>query len=330
MKIKQYFELEKQPKHGLMALEWVVLIYMALTLLVVFFCRTKLQSPDAMVEGRLRIAAVTVGMWVVYRLVPCKATRFLRVLVQMVMLGWWYDDTYRINCLFPNLDHVVASWEQAVFGCQPALLFAEKVPQAVVSEVLDFAYVSYFPIIAAVSIYYFFCRYREFERCCFVIIASFFTFYMFFNIFPVTGPMYYFQAIGPDNAMKGIFPVLGDYFRTHTELMPAPGYTDGIGYALIQTLHEAERPTGAFPSSHVGIATVVMLLAARSRSRGLFFSLLPFAVLIVFATVYIRAHYAIDAIVGLLVGVLLYCFWSWVATKAKITSEPNKKSKSRK
>ena len=35
--IKQLFTIEKQPKKGLFALEWVVLAYLVLTLLIVFF-----------------------------------------------------------------------------------------------------------------------------------------------------------------------------------------------------------------------------------------------------------------------------------------------------
>ena len=49
-----------------------------------------------------------------------------------------------------------------------------------------------------------------------------------------------------------------------------------------------------------------MLLALRTRSRRLIFTILPFYVLMCLSTVYIYAHYTIDAIAGLLSGVLLY------------------------
>ena len=47
--IKQLFTIEKQPKKGLFALEWVVLAYLVLTLLIVFFTYTKAANPDAMI-----------------------------------------------------------------------------------------------------------------------------------------------------------------------------------------------------------------------------------------------------------------------------------------
>ena len=67
-----------------------------------------------------------------------------------------------------------------------------------------------------------------------------------------------------------------------------------------------ERPTAAFPSSHVGITTVLVLLAWHTGNRKFFWLLVPFFTLMFFATVYIQAHYAIDAIAGLFTGALFY------------------------
>lgn len=318
MSIGKYFAIEKAPRKGFGPLEWSVLVYTVLTLLIVLFCSTKVQQPDAMIWGRVRVLLISFGMWAVYRFVPCRFTQFLGVLVQMLLLGWWYGDTYHLNCLFANQDHVVATWDQAIFGFQPALRFAEVYPQAWISEILEIAYACYFPIIIMVCVFYFFARYKEFERCCFVFMASFFTFYLIFDLFPVTGPMYYFKAIGMDKAVHGIFPSLGNYFQTHTEMLQAPGFHDGIGYALLQGIHGGESPTAAFPSSHVGITFECLLMAIHSRNKTLTLIVLPFTVLICFATVYTRAHYAIDSMMGLVAGLAFYLLWMWVSKKYKI------------
>ena len=105
------FKLEKKPVKGLMAYEWVVMAYLVLTLIVIFFMYTTINNPQAMIFGRLRIVALTAAMWVVYRLAPCRATRFLRVGVQLGLLAWWYPDTFEINRHLPNLDHLFAQWE---------------------------------------------------------------------------------------------------------------------------------------------------------------------------------------------------------------------------
>lgn len=305
--IKDYFQLEKNPKKGLLALEWVMIGYMALTLVTMLFTYTKLENPDSMLWGRIRVLVMTVALWGVYRMAPCRITKMVRVVAQMALLAWWYPDTYEINRMFPNLDHIFAGWEQQLFGCQPALLFAKAMPWAVVSELMDMGYFMYYPMIGVIVFFYFFYRYQEFERISFVILASFFIYYVMFIYVPVVGPTFYYDAVGIDEIAKGCFPAMGDYFNYHTDCLPTPGYTNGVFYQLVEDAKAAgERPTAAFPSSHVGVSTICMLLAWHSKNRRLTYILLPFYLFLCMATVYIQAHYLIDALAGLLSAVVIY------------------------
>lgn len=314
--VKTLFKLNKTPRKGLLALEWVVLGYALFTLLIVLFASTKLTHPDAMVWGRLRIVAIIVALWAVYRMLPCRLTMFVRIGMQMALLGWWYPDTYEINRIFPNLDHVFATWEQDLFGFQPALMFAKTYPSHIFSELMDMGYASYFPMIVLTVLFYFIYRYEEFERASFVIIASFFTYYVIYVLLPVTGPQYYYDVVGLDNIAKGVFPNVHDYFNFHQQRLISPGYADGIFYHMVESAHEAgERPTAAFPSSHVGISTVLMLLAWHGRNKKLFFTLLPFFILMCLSTVYIMAHYVIDTIAGLITGIIFFFLFMFLSKK---------------
>ena len=114
--IKQLFAIEQKPKRGLLALEWLVLGYTVFTLLVALFTYTKLQNPDSMIWGRVRVVAMTLALWLVYRMIPCRLTQLARVVAQMSLLAWWYPDTYELNRMFNNLDHVFCTWEQSLFG----------------------------------------------------------------------------------------------------------------------------------------------------------------------------------------------------------------------
>ena len=305
--IKDYFKIDKNPKKGLMALEWVMLGYMAITIITMLFTYTKLVNPEAMLWGRLRVLVMTIALWAVYRMIPCRITKMVRIIAQMGLLAWWYPDTYEINRMFPNLDHIFAGWEQALFGCQPALLFAKAMPWAVVSELMSMGYFMYYPMIALVSFYYFFCRYYEAERAAFVMLASFFIYYLIYIYVPVVGPTFYFDAVGISEITKGIFPALGDYFNSHTNCLPTPGYTDGIFYQLVEDAKNAgERPTAAFPSSHVGVSTICMLLVWHAGNRKMLYVMLPFYIFLCLATVYIQAHYLIDAIAGLISAIVIY------------------------
>lgn len=314
--LKELLTIEKKPGKGLLAIEWVMFGYMLFTLLFIFFNHKEMQNVNAMISGRIHIAVTTLLMWGVYRMMPCRLVMLLRVIVQMAFLSWWYPDTYEMNRILPNLDHVFATWEQQLFGCQPALLFSQAFSHPVFTELLDLGYAAYYPMIAAVSLYFFFRRYQDFHQCIFVIMASFFLYYAIFVIVPVTGPMFYYQAVGVDEIAKGVFPNIGDYFFSHQDCLPSPGWKDGFFYHLVESAHEAgERPTAAFPSSHVGITTVLLWLSWQARSRRLFFVLLPLFILMFFATVYIQAHYVIDALAGLLTGTAFYWLFRWLYAK---------------
>ena len=209
--------------------------------------------------------------------------------------------------LFPNLDHVFAGFEQQLLGCQPALFFAQTCSHPVFSELMHLGYASYFPMIAIVTLFYFFCRYKEFDRTEFIILTAFFVYYVIFVFLPVTGPQYYYLAAGVDNIAHGSFPDVGNYFATHNEALPIPGYAKGFFYQCVASAHETgEQPTAAFPSSHVGVTTILMILAWRSQNRKLFYGMLPLFILMCFATVYIQAHYVIDVLGGWVSGIIIF------------------------
>lgn len=298
---------------GLLAAEWAGMGYLLFTLVFMACVWSRLTDVTSMLVLRAGYVAATLAAWGVYRKYPCKLTMFLRIIVQMVFLSWWYPDTFELNRTLPNLDHLFAGWEQALFGCQPSLLFSQKVPYGWFSELMCLGYVSYFPLMLITYFYYFIHRYSELRMSAFIMLSSFFAYYVVFVLLPVTGPQFYYLAVGTEKIAAGIFPNLGDWFLTHSERMAAPGWPDGIFYHLLDITHDAgERPTAAFPSSHVGITTVVMLLALRTRSKGLIFTILPFYILMCLSTVYIYAHYVIDAIAGLLTGILLYFLFVFI------------------
>ena len=287
--------------------EKVILAYMAFTMLLMMCWWNTLVDPLQMFLTRGKALLVMGVMWAVYNWKPCRLTHLLRVAGLMLTLSWFYPDTYEVNRVLPNLDHIFAGLEQQLFHCQPSLLFSQVCPWGWFSELMCLGYVSYFPLMIVILLYYFFRRYQEFHMAAFVLITSFFVYYTIFVILPVTGPQFYYQAAGINKIAAGTFPNLTDYFLTHSERMAPPGWHEGFFYHLLEMAHNAgERPTAAFPSSHVGVTTVMILLACHTRSKKLVFSMLPFFVLMCFATVYLYAHYAIDAIAGLITGLIIY------------------------
>ena len=316
MKSFKIFEIEKKSRKGLLPIEWIILGYLVLTLLLALFMTTKIHDIGPLIWERFRFVMMMLGLWVVYRLIPCRLTMFFRIALQLLFLGIWYPETFEFNRHFPNLDHLFATYEQSLCGCQPALLFSQASAHPVFSELMHLGYSSYFPLIALITLFYFFRRYDQFLQAEFILLGAFFIYYVIFIFLPVTGPQYYYLAAGFDQIAKGVFPDMGNYFATHMEKATTPGWSDGFFYSLVEGMHEAgERPTAAFPSSHVGITTILMFLAWRTRCKPLFWGIMPFYVLMCFATVYIQAHYVIDVIGGWISAIVFYIVLLFVSKK---------------
>ena len=289
-----------------LAVEKLNIIYNLLTTLLIIVFFNRLHDPQGMLMGRFVIAFATFAVIYLYTKLPCKAMRFLRLVAQVALLSYWYPDTFEFNRIFPNLDHLFAAMDMNLFGCQPSLVFDQLCSGILWREAFNMGYWLYYPMIITVSLFYFFCRPKEVERCTFVIMASFFIFYLIYIFLPVAGPQFYFPVIGEELAAVGPYPEIGNYFDLHPEISIAQEgkgalFTELVGMAQ----STGERPTAAFPSSHIGVSTVLMLLAFRAK-KSLAAIMFPVYVLLCCATVYIKAHYLVDAIAGLATGVIFY------------------------
>lgn len=305
---------------GLFAVETISLIYNILTSVLIILLYGKMDHPDVMLLERMCIIVMTFVLIWMYQAWSCRLTTFVRMVAQMSLLAYWYPDTYEFNRLFPNLDYLFAGIDQYLFACQPAVEFSRLCPSMWFSEPFNLGYFFYYPMMLIVVLYYFFNRFEWFEKISFVLVASFFIYYLFYIFVPVAGPQFYFPAVGMDKISAGIFPAIGDYFNTNNILLPGPGYDHGFFYNLVEASQEVgERPTAAFPSSHVGISTIVMIMAWRVKKQ-LAYILFPFYALLCCATVYIQAHYLIDSLVGFASAFIVYYIANWMYKRWFITS----------
>lgn len=287
------------PRRSLVATEWVTLAYAVLTLAIIpFVCEAFVHPLDLFL---LRIGSVA-GMGAAYAIhyfAPSQLTLLLRYIFPLTLLAVWYPDTYEFCQLFTNLDPYFARLDEWLFGCQPSLEFSRLLPEKLWSELFHLGYWSYYPMIFLTVLAPLFGKAPErFPRTAFIVLATFFCYYFIYLFVPVAGPQYYFCAVGIDSIEQGIFPAVGDWFRTHTEMLPSPG-PDGLFRDLVVGAQAGgERPTAAFPSSHVGMSTVLLLLLRSNRQYCLLVALLPFYTLLCCATVYIQAHYLVDVFGG--------------------------------
>jgi membrane-associated phospholipid phosphatase len=69
--------------------------------------------------------------------------------------------------------------------------------------------------------------------------------------------------------------------------------------------------TDAFPSGHTAIALLTLWYARKCRERVFFWLSLPVVILLIFSTVYLRYHYVIDVIAGILTTLLAIIIAPW-------------------
>lgn len=192
-------------------------------------------------------------------------------------------------------DAAVQRWEAALWGEQPSQTLARSAPWLWISEPLHLAYLSYYAIIyaplamlwwrgkkAAVSL-----RDphgaggavpRDFAEASAAVMLAFIVCFIVFIVFPVQGPRYLWAADVPDGPVRG---------------------------AVLAILERGSSRGAAFPSSHMAVAVVQALMAARWRLPGWQLIALLTAGLGVGA-VYGGFHYAIDMIAGAVVGGLVF------------------------
>ncbi len=306
----------------LLYIERLAVCYCLFTLLLMAILWPSLMHPAQMLIMRVQWLLITAGViaasWMLDRRTPHLRpwTVLARVATQLVWLGQWYPDTYELNCSFSNLDHIFASWEHTLFGCQPSIEFSQALPGALWSEAFNLGYFSYFPLMLVLTLALFIKALRSYDdtrqlqRLTAILMCSFIIYYIIYIFVPVAGPQFYFCAVGVEQIQQGHYPALGHYFATHTDMLPKPGWTDGPFHHLVATAQAAgERPTAAFPSSHIGVATIMLQLVRRSVPR-LLWLFVPLWTLLCCATVYIQAHYLVDAIAGLITAPIVYCLAS--------------------
>lgn len=295
-------------KLDLVSAELTTLVYVAVTTVMIAVFWTRLDNPMGMLGLRgiaLLIMAVT---HFTYRFMPYKLSLAWRSFPLFVLLIWWYPDIHYFCSLFPYQDHVFAAIDQTLFGCQPALEFDQKFNSTFWSELFNMGYYSYYYLMFSVIAFYLLCRTREYDKAVFIFLGSFFLFYFVYDFLPVAGPQYYFCALDTlygDAGWGDSYPALGDYFKEHFEMI-VPEVKGVFGQLVIGAQEVGERPAAAYPSSHVGMSTVSMLLAWRIGNKWLFWILVPFYVILCCSTVYIKAHYLIDSISGLFFAAAFY------------------------
>jgi len=278
----------------------VVITYLVITALLIAMFHSSLIHASGQIAIRLSfIILIIVVVWIQYKWLTGRVSSLIHLFFPLILLIYLYQETDTLNNLiYPvNLDPFFSRIELILFGRQPSLWFSVIIPYNTFAEVMYFGYFSYYLMLIAVPLFFFFRKIDETaEKAMFIIINSFLLFYLIFIVIPVAGPQYYFTG----------WPEL------------PKGYLFGSVIRWIQQMGEA--PTAAFPSSHVSVCLILIIFCYKFE-RKLVQYMIPIAVLLILSTVYIRAHYVVDIIAAFFITPVIYwisnSFYSKINTLIK-------------
>ncbi len=295
--------IKKKNGYNLYPVDIATIIYIIISAIYICIGSAKLENETPHFIIRLAILVFIFFISFINDKYDNEILKFIRNFYPIFLLSYFYGETaYMNNIIFNNLDPYISHLEQLIFGCQVSIEFSKHFPQKWFNELMNFGYFSYYFLTFIVCFVVYIYNRAKFFKVIFIVATSFYIYYIIFSLFPVVGPQFYF---------KGALAKIPDayFFRD------AVKFVQKIG----------EKPTGAFPSSHVGMALIFLYLSFK-YSRKLFYYILPITIILCFATVYIKAHYLVDVIAGMISSpIILYLSINAYDKLKKLHSTDNKK-----
>jgi len=218
-------------------------------------------------------------------------SRFLRFWYPSFMILFCFKEIYLIMTGFDTklYDPELISIDQWMFGVNPTE-FLSAFSNPFLTELLQIVYGLFYlmPVIYAMELYIWH-RYEELKYAIFVVFLGFYLSFLGYIVVPAIGPRFTLHDFSSMNIeLPGIF--FAEIIR---------GIID-FGESIPKNVSNPEMyaQRDAFPSGHTIIIILITYLSHKIRSNSFYFYL-PFSVLMIFSTVYLRYHYVIDLIGGI-------------------------------
>lgn len=277
----------------------VISFYLFLTILnLIFYNRIELWK--TFITINVLIIALVFILAYIAETYKNKILRILHYLYLIPLVLITFKEVYYlIRPLRPNdYDNLLIEIDRWIFGGDPTV-YLYNIANPILTEMLQIVYgLFYFlPIILVVALLI---KRRLFEAdfALFVVIYGFFLSYIGYFALPAIGPRFTLHDFQNENIeLPGI--LITNFLRNMTNTV------ESIPLGTLNPEQIVQRDV--FPSGHTMITLVVIYLSIKLKSRSRFF-IVPIGTLLIFATVYLRYHYVIDLIGGLLFT--LFCVFT--------------------
>lgn len=280
--------MQKELLRRFEAFDVITIMYTIVSGIIMLFASFRLDDIQTRLLLRIAIIAIIVSMALILDNKKNPLLKILRKFYFLPILFYFISEgDYINNIFFPDLDRFMANFEVTIFSTHPGVFLSELFPYKWFSEFMSLAYLSYFFLFIYFLVYVYRRNNEYFGYIAFLISMTFYMLLFIFMLCPVAGPQFY--LVPPDNRIpEGIF------FRE-------------IAHWMVLRF---DLPTSAFPSA-MSLILCFFALLVYQNIKPLFKFLLPWAILILIATVYLKLNYAIDVIAGLLSFPAFY----WISTR---------------
>lgn len=231
---------------------------------------------------RYGVLAAAIVLTVFYRSTvrTGKPFRYFNLLLPTFVVVVIFDS---LGHLIPSLfdtyfDNVLIEADFALFGVHPTV-WMERLINPYLTDLLQLVYASYYFIPISLGLVLVAKnKQTEFDWTIFGIILCFYLSYIGYIVVPAIGPRF-----------------------TLSDLQTAGLQGSVITTTIQETLNTLENnKTDAFPSGHTAVALITLYYAWKTREKTLTRIFIPLVSLLIFSTVYLRYHYVVDVIAGIL------------------------------
>ena len=217
--------------------------------------------------------------------------RFVRFWYPVFTILFCFKEVYVIMISHGDKlhDEVLANIDRFIFGFNPTE-YLWQFAHPYLTEFFQIIYGVFYlmPVIYAAELY-FWHRYKEFKYATFVIMFGFYLSFIGYLLVPAVGPRFIVHDFSAtDLELPGIF--LTQIIRDVINL------GESIPKGEANAILVAQRD--AFPSGHTIVILLITYLSRKFKSRSFYFYL-PYSILMIFSTVYLRYHYVIDLIAAI-------------------------------
>ena len=256
-------------------------------------------------------SVVSVSLVVLSNLHSRKRSRIIKFVAQwytIPLIFLTFKELYlMVHAINPvDFDYLLIRLDRIIFGADPTAIL-DKISTKGLTEFLQICYSSFYLLWIILCIDLLRNRNEEgFHFFLFVLMYGFYTSFVGYLFVPAIGPrftLYNFAKLNSDLPGLYLTSILRNIINSGESI------TNVAKSAML-----AQRD--CFPSGHTEMTIITIAIAMKYRARSTMI-IMPLGMGLIFATVYMRYHYGVDVIAGILFAVLVLSTANWLESKLR-------------